>query len=75
MIRVKWSFNGDEKIVMGEWSWLWCFCFGPLYYIVKGMWLTALMSFLTFNGLFIGFPIWNRSLILRHCYFWGWKLV
>ena len=72
---MRWPLNGDEKVVMTSQSSIWAFLFGPLYYACKGMWFVALMSILTFNGLWLGFPIWNRSLILRHYYFWGWKII
>ena len=71
-IYAKWNFNGEVKKILGEWSWLWCFLFGPIYYICKGMWLVAILSLITANGLWIGFPIFNRSIVMRHFHWWGW---
>lgn len=74
IIRARWPFNGQERMIMSNFHWLWCLLFGPLYYMCKGMWFVAMLSLLTGNGLVIGFPIFNRSLILRHYYWWGWEL-
>ncbi|MEM6635416.1 MAG: hypothetical protein AAF667_05940 [Pseudomonadota bacterium] len=72
VIRAIWSFNGQEKVVLGNWHRLWCLLFGPFYYAFKGMWWWAILSFLTLNGLWVGFPLFNRSIVLRHFYRKGW---
>ena len=46
--------------------------FGPLYYLFKGMWLWAILSLITANGLWIGFPLYNRAIVLRHYHRKGW---
>lgn len=56
VIRATWKFNGQEKIIRGNWHRLWCLLFGPLYYLFKGMWWWAILSLITANGLWIGFP-------------------
>ena len=71
-IRAMWSFNGQEKVILGNWHRLWCLFFGPFYYVFKGMWWWALLSIITLNGLWIGFPLFNRSIVLRHFYRRGW---
>jgi len=68
----KWGFNGETKVILGNWHRLWCLLFGPLYYLFKGMWLWAILSFFTLNGLWIGFPLYNRSIVLRHFHRKGW---
>ena len=71
-IRATWAFDGQTKTILGNWHSLWCLLFGPLYYLVKGMWLWALLSLLTANGLWLGFPLFNRSIVLRHFHRKGW---
>ncbi|MFY0662605.1 MAG: hypothetical protein JXR15_19090 [Shimia sp.] len=71
-ISAKWGFNGESKVILGNWHRLWCLLFGPLYYVFKGMWLWAIISFFTLNGLWIGFPLYNRSIVLRHFHRKGW---
>lgn len=71
-ISAKWSFNGESKVILGNWHRVWCLIFGPLYYLFKGMWLWALLSLLTANGLWLGFPLYNRSIVLRHFHRKGW---
>ena len=36
-IRATWAFNGQTKIILGNWHRLWCLLFGPFYYLFKGM--------------------------------------
>lgn len=71
-IRATWAFDGQTKTILGNWHRLWCLLFGPLYYLAKGMWLWALLSLLTANGLWVGFPLFNRSIVLRHFHRKGW---
>jgi hypothetical protein len=56
-IRATWAFNGQRKVILGNWHRLWCLLFGPLYYLFKGMFLWSILSVLTANGLWIGFPL------------------
>ncbi|WJY20436.1 hypothetical protein QTA57_11255 [Fontisubflavum oceani] len=49
-ISAKWNFNGETKVVLGDWHRLWCLHFGPFYYLFKGMWLWVILSFFTLNG-------------------------
>jgi hypothetical protein len=71
-IRATWAFNGQTKIILGNWHRLWCFLLGPFYYLFKGMFLWAILSFFTLNGLWIGFPLFNRAIVLRHYHRKGW---
>ena len=50
-IRATWAFNGQTKTILGNWHRLWCLLFGPFYYLFKGMWLWAILSLITANGL------------------------
>jgi hypothetical protein len=57
------AFNGESKIIiLGNWHRLWCLLFGPFYYLFKGMFLWAIVSFFTLNGLWIGFPLYQPRL-------------
>jgi len=67
--------SGVEVRILGSWHWLWCFSFSFVYYIAKGMWKWALISFLTFNGLWIIFPILNRKLVRSHYEHMGWEIL
>lgn len=73
VIRARWSFDGQEKIILGDLHRLWCLLFGPFYYAFKGMWWWAILSFFTLNGLWIGFPLYNRAIVLRHYHRKGWE--
>lgn len=44
-IKATWAFNGQTKIILGNWHRLWCLLFGPFYYLFKGMFLWAIVSF------------------------------
>ena len=65
-IRATWTFNGQTKIVLGNWHRHWCLLFGPFYYLFKGMILWAILSLITANGLWGGFPLFNRAIVSRH---------
>lgn len=67
--------TGVRLVVLGPFHRLWAFLFGFLYYAVKGAWGWALVSFFTFNGLFIGLPLFNRSIITGVHLGRGWREV
>ena len=71
-VRAKWAFNGQTKTILGNWHRLWCLLFGPFYYLFKGMFLWAILSLITANGLWVGFPLSNRAIVLRHYHRKGW---
>lgn len=71
-IRATWAFNGQTKIILGNWHRLWCLLFGPLYYLFKGMFLWSILSLITGNGLWIGFPLFNRAIVTGHFHRKGW---
>ena len=73
VIRAIWSFNGQEKVILGNWHRLWCLLFGPFYYAFKGMWGTAFLSLITLNGLLILFPLWNRTVVKNYYESMGWR--
>ena len=58
--------SGAKRTILGPLHWLWCFLFGFIYYAVKGMWGSAVISLFTLNGLFVIYPIMNRSLVRKH---------
>lgn len=70
--RATWAFDGRSKIILGDWHRLWCLLFGPLYYLSKGISLWAVLSLITANGLWIGFPLLNRAIVLGHFHRKGW---
>ncbi len=71
-IEATWNFNGEKKVILGSRHRLWCFLFGPFHYLFKGMFLWAILSLITANGLWIGFPFFNRAIVLRHFHRKGW---
>ena len=71
-IKATWQFNNQNKKILGNFHRLWCLLFGPLYYLFKGMFLWTIISAFTFNGLFIGLPLFNRSIVTRHYHKKGW---
>jgi hypothetical protein len=71
-IRATWAFNGQTKTILGNWHRLWCLLFGAFYYLFKGMFLWAILSLITANGLWVGFPLFNRAIVLRHYHRKGW---
>lgn len=67
--------SGVTKVGLGGLHRLWCFLFGFVYYLAKGAYGWAIISFFTANGLFIGFPLYNRT-IMRSVYEdKGWRIV
>ena len=62
------------RTIIGPFSWLWCFLFGPFYFAVKGMWGTALINLVTLNGQIVIMPIMNRLLVRKHYENMGWKI-
>ena len=71
-VHATWTFNGERRVILGDLHRLWCLLFGPFYYLFKGMWLWTILSVLTLNGLWIGFPLFNRTIVLRHYHNKGW---
>ena len=67
--------SGVVRKVIGPLHRLWAFLFGFIYYASKGAWGWAVVSFFTANGLFVGLPLWNRTII--RCYYEnnGWRVV
>ncbi|MFK7875953.1 MAG: hypothetical protein AB8B71_09275 [Paracoccaceae bacterium] len=39
----------------------------------QGMFLWSILSLITANGLWIGFPLYNRTIVLRHFHRKGWE--
>lgn len=72
---VEHSTSNVKRTALGPLHILWCFLFGFLYYLCKGMWVYALISIFTLNGLFIVFPIMNRKLVQRWYEDKGWRVV
>ena len=66
--------SGETMQVLGILHRLWCFLFGPIYYACKGCWGWAVLSFITLNGLFVGFPLFNKTIIRGHYRKAGWKV-
>ena len=75
MVTMENASTGVRRDVLGNFHRLWALLFGFFYYGAKGCWGWAVLSFLTFNGLFIGFPLWNRTIILRSYENNGWRVV
>lgn len=69
------SNSGVERKILGGLHRLWAFLFGFIYYAAKGSIGWAAISFLTANGLLIGLPLWNRTIIQRHYENQGWKTI
>ena len=67
--------SGSRIVILGGLHRLWCLLFGFIYYAFKGMWGWAILSFITLNGLWIGFPLWNRSIVRSHYVHKGWRIL
>ena len=63
-----------KRAIIGPLHWLWCFLFGFLCYAVKGMWGTAFISLIAFNGLLLILLILNKGLVRKHYEDQGWKV-
>lgn len=74
-MRMQNAASGVERKVLGGLHRLWAFLFGFIYYAAKGAWGWAFISFFTANGLFIGLPLWNRSIIQGHYENNGWRVL
>ena len=66
--------TGETRQVLGPLHRLWSLLFGFIYYAAKGMWGCSVVSLVTFNGLVIIFPIWNRAIIRNHYVMAGWRV-
>jgi hypothetical protein len=75
MIIMENAASGVTRPVLGPFHRLWSLLFGCVYYAAKGCWGWAFLSFITANGFFIGFPLWNRTIIVRSYENDGWRLV
>lgn len=67
--------SGAKQTILGSAHWLWCALFGWIYYLSKGMWGIALISFVTMNGLLVILPIMNRGLVRKHYENKGWRIL
>ncbi len=72
---VEHSGSGETQVALGPLHWLWCFLFGFLYYLGKGMWVLAILSLLTINGLFVVMPLLNRMLVRDYYVRAGFRIV
>jgi len=75
MIIMENAASGVTRPVLGPLHRLWSLLFGCIYYAAKGCWGWAFLSFITANGFFIGFPLWNRTIIVRSYENDGWRRV
>jgi len=73
--RARNAASGVEREVLGGLHRLWCLLFGWIYYAFKGMWGWAVLSFVTFNGLVIGFPLYNRTIVRKSYEDKGWSII
>ena len=70
-IRATWSFNGETKVILGNWHRLWVFICWPFYYFYKGMFLWGLLALFTINGCGL-LILYNRTIVTRHYFKKGW---
>lgn len=75
MIIMENAASGVTRPVLGPLHRLWSLLFGCIYYAAKGCWGWAFLSFISANGFFIGFPLWNRTIIVRSYENDGWRLM
>lgn len=56
--------------------WLWCLLFGGFYFIVKGVWAHALISFLlsivTVGLIWFVYPFFANGIMKKHFLIKGW---
>ena len=68
--------NGHVESSSGPLSWLWCFLFGPIYFLFKGNYRHALIHFLifwpTFGISLIVYPFFVYTINRNHYLRMGW---
>ena len=68
--------NGYREEASGFFSWLWCFLFGPIYFLVNGNYRHAIASFLfaivTFGASWLVYPFFVYGINRRHYLRKGW---
>lgn len=75
MIIMENAVSGVRRPILGRFHRLWCFLFGFIYYASKGAWGWAVISLFTANGLWIGLPLFNRTIIVGHYENKNWRRV
>lgn len=68
--------NSYEEQIYTGFSWLWVILFGPLYWIVRGVWTHALASFIlavcTAGLSWLVYPFFTYSILRHHYNKMGW---
>ena len=76
-MKFKNKTNGYIEIVSSPISWLWVLLFGPIYWVVKGVWRHAgihLVLFVASLGiLHLIYPFFTYSILKKHYLKNGWE--
>ena len=71
--------NNYHEVGGTTFSWLWCFLFGPIYFIYKGIWSHALlcliMAIITMGFSQLIYPFFAYTVVNSHYRRRGWRLV
>ena len=69
--------NNYTETVSTPISWLWVFLFGPIYWVVKGVWRHAVIHFIlfliSFGILHLIYPFFTYSILKKHYLKNGWE--
>ena len=76
-MKFKNKTNGYIEIVSSPISWLWVLLFGPIYWVVKGVWRHAVIHFIlfliSFGILHLIYPFFTYSILKKHYLKNGWE--
>ena len=75
-MKFKNKTNGYIENVSTPFSWLWVLLFGPIYWVVKGVWRHAILHFFLFlislGILHLIYPFFTYSILRKHYLKNGW---
>ena len=76
-MKFKNKTNGYIEKVSSPVSWLWVLLFGPIYWVVKGVWRHAVIHFIlfliSFGILHLIYPFFTYSILKKHYLKNGWE--
>lgn len=74
-LQFKNAMNGHIEVVPNR-AWLWVLLFGGLYFLVKGVWTHAAVSFVaaffTFGASWLVYPFFAKRIMTSHYLRNGW---
>ena len=71
--------NNHVEEVSGRLSWLWVLLFGPIYWVIKGIWRHAVahlvLAIISAGLIHFIYPFFTYGIIKKHFLRLGWKQV